>query len=71
MKKSQVKATLAPEDKIMTVESLAEFLRCDKSTIYRLLKNKKIPAFKAGSDWRFIKADIILWIQNSAVRPKS
>ena len=71
MKKNPVKAALPPEDEIMTVPTLAEFFNCHQSTIYRLLKNKKIPAFKVGSDWRFIKADIILWIQNSAVRPKS
>ena len=69
MQKNPAKA--APENEIMEVQTLAEFLRCDKSTIYRLLKNKKIPAFKLGSDWRFIKADIIRWIRNSAVRPKS
>ncbi|MGO9056866.1 MAG: helix-turn-helix domain-containing protein [Candidatus Binataceae bacterium] len=71
MKKNPVKATPEPEAEIMEVQTLAEFLRCDKSTIYRLLKNKKIPAFKLGSDYRFIKADIIRWIQKSAVRPKS
>ncbi len=68
MQKNPVKA--APENEIMTVPTLAEFLRCDKSTIYRLLKNKKIPAFKIGSDWRFIKANIIGWMQDSAVGPK-
>lgn len=70
MKQSPVKATPEPEAEIMEVQTLAKFLRCHESTIYRLLKNKKIPAFKIGSDWRFIKADIIRWIQRSAVRPK-
>jgi excisionase family DNA binding protein len=70
MKKDPLKAALAPEDEIMTVLTVAEFLHCDKATVYRLLKNNKIPAFKIGSDWRFIKADIIRRIQNSAVRPK-
>ena len=68
MQKNPVKA--APEDEIMTVPTLAEFLHCHQSTIYRLLKNKKIPAFKIGSDWRFIKASIIGWMQDSAVGPK-
>ncbi len=71
MQKSPVKAALPPEDEIMIVPTLAEFLRCHQNTIYRLLKNRKIPAFKIGTDWRFIKADIIRWIQNSAVRSKS
>jgi excisionase family DNA binding protein len=40
-------------DEITTVPTLAEFFRCNQSTIYRLLKRKQIPAFKIGSDWRF------------------
>jgi len=68
MQKNPVKA--APENEIMTVPTLAEFLHCHQSTIYRLLKNKKIPAFIIGSDWRFIKASIIAWMQDSAVGPK-
>ncbi|MGO9058885.1 MAG: helix-turn-helix domain-containing protein [Candidatus Binataceae bacterium] len=35
-----------------------------------MLKENKIPAFKIGSDWRFIKADIIRWVQRSTVGPK-
>lgn len=70
MKKNPVKAARAPEDEVMTVLTLADFLHCNQSTIYRLLKNNKIPAFRIGSDWRFIKADIIRWIKASAVRPK-
>jgi excisionase family DNA binding protein len=70
MKKNPVKAALAPEDEIMTVPTLANFLLCHQSTIYRLLRNNKIPAFKIGSDWRFIKADIIRWVQHNAVRPR-
>jgi excisionase family DNA binding protein len=63
--------TPAPAEEIMTVPTLAVFLRCNQSTIYRLLKKKQIPAFRIGSDWRFIKADIIRWAQRSAVGPRS
>jgi excisionase family DNA binding protein len=31
------------------------------STIYRLLKRKRIPAFKVGSDWRFDRGGIERW----------
>jgi excisionase family DNA binding protein len=50
---------------IMTVASLAQYLRCHRSTIYRLLKNRQIPAFKIGSDWRFARADIDRWMRES------
>jgi len=47
---SMKKTEFQPE--IMTVSSLADYLHCHTSTIYRLLKERRIPAFKVGSDWR-------------------
>jgi excisionase family DNA binding protein len=49
------------EPKILTAVELAEYLRVDKSTIYRLLKQKLIPGFKIGSDWRFNIEEIEAW----------
>ena len=46
----------------MTSASLASYLRCNQSTIYRLLKKKQIPAFRLGSDWRFFRSAIDDWI---------
>jgi excisionase family DNA binding protein len=46
---------------ILTVENVAEYLRVHPSTIYRLLKQKRIPAFKVGSDWRFNRESIDRW----------
>jgi excisionase family DNA binding protein len=58
----QTKGTSAPASEIMTVASLALYLHCHQSTIYRLIKTKKIPAFKIGSDWRLRRSDIDDWI---------
>lgn len=46
---------------VMTVHEVAQFLRVHPSTIYRLLKAGKIPAFKVGSDWRFNLEQIDKW----------
>jgi excisionase family DNA binding protein len=64
MKRMSTRANPAPNpsDEIMTVLTLAEFLRCNQSTIYRLLKRKQIPAFKLRSDWRFSRSAIDEWI---------
>jgi len=51
-----------PSDEIFNVSTLARYLHCHPSTVYRLLKNKKIPAFRLGSDWRFRRAAIDEWI---------
>jgi excisionase family DNA binding protein len=42
--------------KMMTLSEVAH-----RSTIYRLLKHRELPAFKAGSDWRFNRDDIDQW----------
>ncbi len=48
-------------DAVLTVAELAEYLRVHRSTIYRLLKARKLPAFKVGSDWRFNRERIDEW----------
>ena len=47
--------------RVMTLEEVAGYLRVHPSTIYRLLKKKKLPAFKVGSDWRFNLESIDKW----------
>jgi excisionase family DNA binding protein len=38
---------------LLTVKEAAAYLRVSRSTIYRLLKRKKLPgAFRIGTDWR-------------------
>jgi excisionase family DNA binding protein len=37
----------------MTVREVAAYLHVHPTTIYRLLRQNQIPAFRIGSDWRF------------------
>ena len=46
---------------VLTVKDLAEYLKVHTSTIYRLLKEGKLPAFRVGSDWRFNLNEIDRW----------
>jgi excisionase family DNA binding protein len=48
-------------DKYITVDELSEYLRVHKTTIYRMLKQRKLPAFRIGSDWRFSLETIKQW----------
>ena len=57
------------QEKLLTTEQVASYLKIDKFTVYRLMTQKKIPAFKVGNQWRFKKKMIDAWlIQNSNVR---
>ena len=49
-------------DEIMTIKDIATYLKVTEKTIYRLLSNSKLPAFKVGGAWRFRKAEIDNWI---------
>lgn len=54
--------------RVVTVKDLATYLRCHQSTIYRLIKTADLPAFKIGSDWRFMVADIDRWCHSRTAR---
>jgi len=48
----------------LTAEELAEYLKVDIMTVYRLAKDGKIPASKIGHLWRFSKQEINEWFKN-------
>jgi len=53
---------------LLTVGEIADYLRVDRSTIYRLLKRKELPAFRVGRDWRFTMEGIDRWRAQREVR---
>jgi excisionase family DNA binding protein len=50
------------QEKLLTIEQVASYLKIDKFTVYRLLTQKKIPAFKVGNQWRFKKKMLDAWL---------
>jgi len=54
------------ENAIMTIGEVADYLKVNERTIYRLAGAKQIPAFKVGGSWRFSKADIDGWIREQS-----
>jgi len=58
-------------EQLLTLEQVAEYLNVDKFTVYRLLNDKELPAFKVGNQWRFKRKLIENWLmKNSNVRRK-
>jgi excisionase family DNA binding protein len=53
---------------VLTVNELADFLRIHRSTVYRLLKTKSLPAFRVGSDWRFNTETVNEWMNKNQGR---
>ncbi len=48
---------------ILTIKEVAEYLKLNEKTTYRLVSEGKIPGFKVGGAWRFRKAEIDRWIK--------
>ena len=49
-------------DQIMTVRQVADYLKVNERTVYRMASASKIPAFKIGTSWRFKESEIEKWI---------
>ncbi len=48
---------------VLTIEELAAYLKIPKSTLYKLVREGKVPCQKVGRHWRFHKESIIdLWL---------
>jgi len=47
--------------KIMTVKEVAEHLHISRLTIYKMVKNGRMPAFRIGTDYRFDAEAIDRW----------
>ncbi|MCF7908519.1 MAG: helix-turn-helix domain-containing protein [Candidatus Omnitrophica bacterium] len=48
---------------ILTVGDVCEYLKIPRSTLYKLSKDKIIPAFRVGRHWRFQKEKIEAWLE--------
>jgi len=55
------------DSNILTLQEVAEYLKVDQRTLYRMLKSKQLPAFKVRNQWRFKKEAIDNWIEKSNI----
>ena len=54
------------QENLLTTEQVAQYLKVDKFTIYRLVGRKKIPAFRVGNQWRFKMSLIDEWLMKNS-----
>jgi excisionase family DNA binding protein len=57
------------EEEIFTIKELSDHLRVHPTTIYRLLRQGRLPGFRVGSNWRFNRAAIEQWERLQALEP--
>ena len=48
---------------VLTIGELAIYLKIPKSTLYKLVREGKIPSSKVGRHWRFHKRSLERWLE--------
>ena len=60
-------ATVPPgHTDILSVPEACQFLRVHRNTLYKLIRNGELPAFRLmqGGRWRFRKRDLEQWLED-------
>jgi len=50
---------------VLTIEELSVYLKIPKSTLYKLVREGKVPSQKVGRHWRFRKETIDRWLDET------
>jgi len=48
---------------VLTIDELAAYLKLSKSSLYKLVKDGRVPGQKVGRHWRFSRKAIDRWIE--------
>ena len=58
------------EDETLTVAEVSEILKLGPRTIYKLAKKRIIPARRVGKEWRFLRSELIKYLQQTSPAAK-
>ncbi|HEB74922.1 MAG TPA: DNA-binding protein [Nitrospirae bacterium] len=50
---------------VLTIDELSTYLKIPKSTLYKLVREGKVPCQKIGRHWRFRKESIDRWLEDN------
>jgi len=52
------------QDKWLTIDELADYLKMGRTKLYRMAQKADIPASKVGNQWRFDREEIDVWMKS-------
>ena len=53
-------------DEVLTTAETCWYLKVAPRTLYRYIKERRVPAFKLGKDWRFVKSELDLMLREKS-----
>ena len=63
---ADINTRVATMEELITIQQVASYLKVDRFTVYRLVTQKRIPAFKVGGQWRFKQEMIDSWLMRNS-----
>lgn len=58
---------MTENDKWLTMEELAAYLKMSRTKLYAMTQNGEIPASKIGNQWRFDRDKIDEWMNEHSI----
>ena len=55
-----------PAVEVLNLDETADFLRVSNQTIYNMIRDGRIKAYKVGREWRFLRQDILSYMDRSS-----
>lgn len=65
----KLRENLANQKEYLSVSDMAGEFGIHEMTFYRMIRDKKIPAFKIGSQWRVRRSDLDKWLEGRCSLP--
>ena len=57
---------MADSREVMNIRQASQYLGVSPDTLYKYVKEQKIPAFKLGNRWRFKKSKLDEWMEEKS-----
>jgi len=51
------------KDELLTVAETCRYLKVAPRTLYRYIQTRRMPGFKLGKEWRFVRSDLEQWLR--------
>lgn len=49
---------------ILNLNETADYLRVSKQTVYNMIKDGRIKAYKVGREWKILRSDIVAYLES-------
>jgi len=56
--------------KLLTFDEAKQYLRINRGTLYKLIRNGDLPAFRVGKQWRIDKKELNKWLKSKKFKNK-